>query len=138
MESQAVFQAKTRANIISIELHPCSRWGRDSSPSEGYLHKSRTSAATNLQKCRTDVRLRWHFRRSLGPQNNCLRLKYRVSHLLVDLAWVDFDFVCSTNLPSCLADSAKFPLAQAEHSKSKSTQPSPRAYGTPCTISRRS
>ena len=63
-------------------------------------------------------------------------LIYRVSHLLVDLGWVDSDLGVP---PSCTAAYAKFISAEAESgwqtlecSKFKSTQPSPRADGTPC------
>ena len=44
---------------------------------------------------------------------------HRVSHLLVDLGWVDFDF----GLPlSCPVASAKFPSAQAELGRQWNTQ----------------
>ena len=42
---------------------------------------------------------------------------YRVSHVLVDLGWVDFDIYVPPILPSCPAASAKFPSAQAELSR---------------------
>ena len=45
--------------------------------------------------------------------------EYRVSHLLVDLGWVDFDFCVP---PTCPAASAKFPSAKAELSRQWNTQ----------------
>ena len=44
---------------------------------------------------------------------------HRVSHLLVDLGWIDFDLGVP---PSCLAASAKFPLAHAEPGRQVNTQ----------------
>ena len=54
--------------------------------------------------------------------------KYKEVHLQANLGWVDFDFGCSTLLPSCSARSANFTSAQAESgpiniSQPKSTQP---------------
>ena len=60
---------------------------------------------------------------------------YRVSHVLVDLGWVDHNLGVSPILPICPATSAKFPSAQAELGrqwKFKSTKPSQQAHGTPC------
>ena len=63
-----------------------------------------------------------------------------VSHLLVDLGWVDFDLGVP---PSCPAASAKFPSAQADLVRQWNTQnaiqpnpsqPSPRADGTLYTV----
>ena len=39
---------------------------------------------------------------------------YRVAHLLANLVWVDIDFGCPTILPTCSANSANCPSAQAE------------------------
>ena len=63
---------------------------------------------------------------------------YRVTHLLANLGWVDFDLECSTILPSCPASSAKFPPAQAEsgrgwNSQSHTNQSSP-GDASPCTV----
>ena len=55
--------------------------------------------------------------------------KYRVTHLLANLGWAEFDFGCSTSLPgSAWADGKFAELAEqlgkmVEHPKSKSTQP---------------
>ena len=63
---------------------------------------------------------------------NSLHRYYRASHMLVDLGWVQL-----VSLPICPAASAKFPSTQTELGRrwnnSKSTKPSPRADGTPCT-----
>ena len=64
---------------------------------------------------------------------------YRVTHLLANLGWVDFDLGCSTILPSCSAASAKFPPAQAELGRQwnsqNASQPNPGSPGdgSPCT-----
>ena len=54
---------------------------------------------------------------------------YRVSHVLVDLGWVDFDLGASPIFPSYPAASAKFPSAQAELCRQRNThissQPNP-------------
>ena len=50
----------------------------------------------------------------LTADNVRVFVSYRVSHLLVDLGWVDFDLGVPPILPSCPAASAKFPSAQAE------------------------
>ena len=59
-------------------------------------------------------------------------LWYRVTHLLADLGWVELDLLCSAvllwQLRSC--STAQRPV---EHPKSKSTHPSPRGDGSPCT-----
>ena len=47
---------------------------------------------------------------------------YRVTHLLVNLGWVDFDLGCFTILPSCSASSANFPSAQAEPGRGWNSQ----------------
>ena len=71
-------------------------------------------------------------------QNIC-HLHYRVSHVLVDLGWVEFDFCVP---PSCPAASrfCQVPISPSrvgqtvEHSKSKSTKPSLRADESPCIL----
>ena len=62
---------------------------------------------------------------------------YRVSHVLVDLGWVDFDLSVLPILPSlfCQIPISPSRVGQTvEHSKSKSTKPSLRAHGTPCSL----
>ena len=52
-------------------------------------------------------------------------LLYRVTHLLANLGWVDFDFGCSTLclvLPGKLAELAEHLGKMVEHPKSDSTQ----------------
>ena len=63
---------------------------------------------------------------------------YRVTLLLANLGWVDFDLGCSTILPSCSAASAKFPPSQAKLGRQwnfqNSSQPNPGSPGdgSPC------
>ena len=47
---------------------------------------------------------------------------YRVANLLANLGWVDFDFLCSTILPTSSASSANFPSAQAEPGRGGNSQ----------------
>ena len=58
--------------------------------------------------------------------------KYKEVHLQANLGWVDFDFGCSTLLPSCSARSANFTSAQAESGpikiKVNPSQPNRRTY----------
>ena len=56
---------------------------------------------------------------------------YRVSHVHLDLGWVDLDLGSS---PGWWAPTVATycPCRVVEHPKSKSTKPSPRAHGTPC------
>ena len=66
--------------------------------------------------------------------------KYRVTHLLANLGWVDFDLGCSIILPSCSAASAKFPPVQAESGRlwnsQNPSQPNPGSPGdgSPCIL----
>ena len=57
---------------------------------------------------------------------------YRVSHVHLDLGWVDLDLGSS---PGWCAPSVAtyYPCRVVEHPKSKSTKPSLRGHGTPCT-----
>ena len=59
---------------------------------------------------------------------------YRASHVLEDLGWVDLDLASS---PGWWAGTvATYCLSRmVEHPKSRSTKPSPRGHGTPCTCS---
>ena len=68
-----------------------------------------------------------------------------MSRRLVDLGWVDFDLgvppscpAAQPLLPSFLQSKQNWAERQTvEHSKSKSTQPSPPPDGTPCTDKQR-
>ena len=61
-----------------------------------------------------------------------VKLVYRVSHVLVDLGWVDLDLGSSPGWWA--ATVASYCQSRVvEHPKSKSTKPSPRGHGTPCT-----
>ena len=61
-----------------------------------------------------------------------MRGNYRASHVLVDLGWVDLDLGSSPGWWA--ATVATFcPSRVVEHPKSKSTKPSLRGHGTPCT-----
>ena len=58
---------------------------------------------------------------------------YRASHVLVDLGWVDLDLRSSPGWwASTIATDS--PSRVVEHPKSKSTKPSLRGHGTPCTV----
>ena len=58
---------------------------------------------------------------------------YRVCHLLVNPGWVDFEFGVPPSWPAVQPQKAQAELdRQLELSKIKSTQPSPRAHGSPC------
>ena len=62
----------------------------------------------------------------IGKAKKAIKV-YRVTHLLANLGWVDFDLRCFTILPSCSA--CQFPISpgrtrqRVEQPKSKSTQP---------------
>ena len=58
---------------------------------------------------------------------------YRVSHVLVDQGWVDLDL--GTSPGWWAATVATYCTSRmVEHPKSKSTKPSLRGHGTPCTV----
>ena len=57
---------------------------------------------------------------------------YRASHVLVDLGWVDLDLGSSPGWWAATV-ATYCPSRVVEHPKSKSTKPSPRGHGTPCT-----
>ena len=67
---------------------------------------------------------------------------YRVTHLLANLGWVDFDFGCFAILPTCSASSANFPSAKAEPGRvlniqnQNQSQPNPGSPGdvSPCRL----
>jgi len=61
------------------------------------------------------------------------REDYRASHVLGDLGWVDLDLGSSPGWWAATV-ATYCPSRVVEHSKSKSTKPSPRAHGTPCTV----
>ena len=70
--------------------------------------------------------------------NHVRDAKYRETHLLANLGWVDLDLGYSTILPSCSASSANFPSAQAEPGRGwngqNQSQPNPGSPGdgSPC------
>ena len=73
---------------------------------------------------------------SLGRQfveKVLLYVFYRASHVLGDLGWVDLDLGSSPGWWAATV-ATYCPSRVVEHSKSKSTKPSPRAHGTPCTL----
>ena len=59
---------------------------------------------------------------------------YRASHVLEDLGWVDLDLGSSPGWWAATV-ATYCPSREVEHPKSKSTKPSSRRHGTPCSYS---
>ena len=93
------------------------------------------------------VNMSWYVVQSTQSFLECCRISgltvpqrgvYRVTHLLANLGWVDFDLGCSTILPSSSGSSANFPSAQAQPGRGWNSQnqsqpiPGSPGDGSPC------